>query len=79
METQQLLTMGTTRNGCNDTVSTAIETGLVFLEIWITKIVNNRIASSISNGADNAATTQENTDGILVIDKHVFGAKNRLG
>ena len=32
-------TMGTTRSGCNDSVSTAGETGLVFLGIRITKMV----------------------------------------
>ena len=37
-------------------------------------MVNNSVAVNLSNGADSAATTQENTDGILVTDKHVFGA-----
>ena len=60
--------MDTTRNGCNDTVSTAIETRLVFLEIRFTKMVNISAAANTSNGADNAATKQENTDGILITD-----------
>ena len=72
-------TMDTTRNGCNEIVSTAIEIGLVFLEIRITKAVNNSVAANISNGADSASATQENRDGILVTDKHAFGAKNTLG
>ena len=55
-------------------LSTASKTGLVFLEMRITKMVNNSVAANISNGADSAATTQENTDDILVTDKHVFGA-----
>ena len=71
--------MDTTRNGCNGTVSTVIETGLVFLEIQITKMANNSVVTNISNGADSAATKQENAEGILVTDKNVSEAKNTLG
>ena len=79
MDEDTTTTMGTTRNGCNDTAFTASETGQVFLGVRITKMVNNSVAAHISSGADSAATTQENTDGILITDKHVFGAKNTLG
>ena len=71
-------TMDSTRKGCNDTVSTASETGLVFLEMWITKMVDNSVADNISNGADSGATTQENTYGILATDKNVFWTENTL-
>ena len=41
----------------------------------ITKMVNSSVAANIPNGADSAATTEENTDGILVADKNVFGVE----
>ena len=69
-------TMDTTRNECNGTVSTAIETGLVFLEMLITDMIDNNVAADLSNGADSAATAQENTCSMLVADKNVFGAEN---
>ena len=61
--------MDTTRNGCNGTASTAGETGLVFPEMLITKMVINSVAANISNGADIAVITKENNDLMLVTDK----------
>ena len=72
-------TMDTTRNGCNNTAPTASETELVFLDMQITKMADSSVAANISNGADIAATTQENIDGILVAYKNTFGANNILG
>ena len=51
--------MDTARNRCNGIASTAGQTGLVFLEMSITKTVINSDAANISNGADITATTQE--------------------
>ena len=80
--------MEITRNGCNGIASTAGQTGLVFLEMLITKTVIISVAAKISNGANIAATTQENTYGILitdqcdpllVTDKNEFGTEIVLG
>ena len=62
-----ITTMDNTEYGCNDTACTVSETGLMFLEVLITKSCCYII--HISNGADSAAATQGNTYGILVTDK----------
>ena len=67
--------METAEYGYNDTVSTASETGLMFLEVLITKMVDNSAAANISNDADSAAATQGHTYGILVTDKKISGVE----
>ena len=69
--------METAEYGYTDTVSTASETGLMFLEVLITKMVDNSAAANTSNGADSAAATQRNTYGILVTDKNIWSGNTQ--